>query len=465
MSLPSIDAGSNRYAASQGYAFDKNGNVTTDPESGGRSFTFNGDNKQTQVKDSNNYTIGSYSYDGNAKRVKKVTDLETTVFVYDGFDKLVAEYSTATPPSNPTINYTATDQLGSPRVLTDAFGSVVSRRDFMPFGEELYADGTHRKAGDHYSTSGQDDVRQRFTGYQRDSETGLDFAEARYYNNQHGRFTAVDPLLASGKSANPQTFNRYAYGLNRPLVLNDPTGLQAGTVVTGTTYYNPSTDIYQIGPGTGFVKYDGPSWSGVNRAGRYIEMRQNGWTDYGTARPVTSSDQAPEGFVRSIAKLLKNIAIPAADVVNTYHEVMRDPQIQIPLAMTVIGAPLVAEEQILATETRLADDALVVRGGVVTTEQIIAGAEALDTDGNVLGVSVRSAEGLSEAELAAGGVGARPFPNGQIGVTTAGEIRGVGGTIERTPRPDNIYHCDICGPPQPLADVFEQKPNPVKRPQ
>src|SRR5690606_5201795 len=42
------------------------------------------------------------------------------------------------------------------------------------------------------------------------------------------RFTAVDPLLASGKSANPQTFNRYAYTMNRPLILTDPTGLQTG---------------------------------------------------------------------------------------------------------------------------------------------------------------------------------------------------------------------------------------------
>ena len=35
--------------------------------------------------------------------MKKVTDLETTIFVYDGVGKLVAEYSTATPPQNPTI--------------------------------------------------------------------------------------------------------------------------------------------------------------------------------------------------------------------------------------------------------------------------------------------------------------------------------------------------------------------------
>lgn len=70
-----------------------------------------------------------------------------------------------------------------------------------------------------------DDVRQKFTGYERDYETGLDFAESRYYNNFQGRFTAVDPLLASGRSANPQTFNRYAYVMNRPLNLIDPTGL------------------------------------------------------------------------------------------------------------------------------------------------------------------------------------------------------------------------------------------------
>lgn len=71
-------------------------------------------------------------------------------------------------------------------------------------------------------------MRQDFTGYQNDAETGLDFAEARMYENRHGRFTAVDPLLASGKSANPQTFNRYVYVMNNPLILIDPSGLQAG---------------------------------------------------------------------------------------------------------------------------------------------------------------------------------------------------------------------------------------------
>ena len=96
----------------------------------------------------------------------------------------------------------------------------------MPFGEEVDTDGTYRTTNQKYGQSVS--VRQRFTGYLKDDETQLDFAEARMYQNLHGRFTAVDPLLASGKSANPQTFNRYAYTMNRPLILTDPTGLQAG---------------------------------------------------------------------------------------------------------------------------------------------------------------------------------------------------------------------------------------------
>lgn len=66
------------------------------------------------------------------------------------------------------------------------------------------------------------------------------FAEARMYQNLHGRFTAVDPLLASGKSANPQTFNRYVYVMNNPLIYTDPTGLQAATTITEGRWYSPN---------------------------------------------------------------------------------------------------------------------------------------------------------------------------------------------------------------------------------
>lgn len=62
------------------------------------------------------------------------------------------------------------------------------------------------------------------TGYERDNESGLDFAEARYYNSSHGRFTGVDPLLESAQPTSPQTWNRYVYCLNNPLNLVDPDG-------------------------------------------------------------------------------------------------------------------------------------------------------------------------------------------------------------------------------------------------
>lgn len=231
LTFPTVDANTttNKFSTGQGYTYDANGNIIVDPVDGGRSFAFNGDNKQTEVRDAYNNLVGKYYYDGDGKRVKKelysggnnTNPTETTVFVYSG-GKLIAEYST-TPPQNPTTSYTTTDHLGSPRVITDTSGTGTSRRDFMPFGEELYPDSQYRKSSDKYGVI--DSVRQRFTGYEKDEETKLDFAEARYYNNSHGRFTAVDPLLASGKSANPQTFNRYTYVSNNPIILTDPTGL------------------------------------------------------------------------------------------------------------------------------------------------------------------------------------------------------------------------------------------------
>jgi RHS repeat-associated protein len=94
----------------------------------------------------------------------------------------------------------------------------------MPFGEDIFVGVGGRTAGQKYSST-TDDIQQKFTGYQKDNETNLDFAEARMYENRYGRFTAVDPLLASGKSANPQTFNRYGYVENSPLVITDPSGM------------------------------------------------------------------------------------------------------------------------------------------------------------------------------------------------------------------------------------------------
>jgi RHS repeat-associated protein len=88
----------------------------------------------------------------------------------------------------------------------------------MPYGEEIVGLG-NRTSADKYVA---DDVRQGFTGYIKDDETGLDFAQARMYKKELGRFTGVDS--GAFTPADPQNFNRYIYVQNNPLKFLDPTG-------------------------------------------------------------------------------------------------------------------------------------------------------------------------------------------------------------------------------------------------
>jgi len=121
--------------------------------------------------------------------------------------------------------YSTGEHLGSPRVITSSSGSVVSRHDYMPFGEELGAGTGGRTTGMGFSNSG-DNNRKKFTGYERDNETGLDFAQARYNSSTLGRFASPDPFSGSMSTADPQSFNRYAYVGNNPANAADPTGLE-----------------------------------------------------------------------------------------------------------------------------------------------------------------------------------------------------------------------------------------------
>ena len=179
---PSVDVTNNRL---NGYGFDASGNTRTDAES--RTFVYDSENKQAEVRDQANTIVGRYFYNGDGQRIKKVVPStgETTVFVYDASNKLVAEYSTVVePPATAKTSYLTNDHLGSPRITTDQFGQAASRRDFMPFGEEIFRAGY-----------GSDSVKQKFTGYERDNETNLDYAKARMFGYSLGRFTSPDDFL------------------------------------------------------------------------------------------------------------------------------------------------------------------------------------------------------------------------------------------------------------------------------
>jgi len=222
---PSISTSTNRIVQDQDgdsvndYTFDSSGNTTK--LATGMTFIYDGEIRQVEVKNSSSVTIGQYYYDGDGRRVKKYVPEtgEKTIFIYDLSGKLVAEYSTVLNPT-PQVSYLTTDHLGSPRINTSENGGIISRHDYHPFGEKIAT--SQRTSGTGYVA---DDNRKQFTGYERDRETELDFAQARYYNKSFGRFNSPDPLLGSGRVKSAQSWNRYNYVLNNPLNLVDPFGL------------------------------------------------------------------------------------------------------------------------------------------------------------------------------------------------------------------------------------------------
>jgi RHS repeat-associated protein len=167
---------------------------------------------KVKVLDAQQATIGEYFYDGDGKRIKKYVPNtgETTVFVYDAAGKQIAEYSSIVAATNDAkVAYLTDDHLGSPRINSDGNGAVTARHDYHPFGEEIAT--SQRVTGLGYTA---DTIRKQFTGYERDSETELDFAQARYHDFSVGRYSTPDPFMASARQATPQTFNRYSYVVN-----------------------------------------------------------------------------------------------------------------------------------------------------------------------------------------------------------------------------------------------------------
>jgi RHS repeat-associated protein len=207
--------GNNQFTT--GYTYDAAGNLTGD---GLYTYAYNAENEITSA---NSVT---YTYDGNRMRVKKTGG---TLYWRDVAGNVIAE----TDLSGNNVNeyvffagrravrrkstgdtyYYQVDQVGSVRAITGSTGTVCYDTDYSPYGQEF----------SHTNTCAQN---YKFTGYERDSETGLDYAMNRYYNSRIGRFMSSDPMgLASANFGNPQSMNRYAYVQNNPLSFSDPNGL------------------------------------------------------------------------------------------------------------------------------------------------------------------------------------------------------------------------------------------------
>lgn len=211
----------NRIKVGQGYNYDLTGNLMSAPS---QTFTYDAENRMVTYNGGNPQNGGGvFSYDGDGKRVKKIASAGTTVYVYNAPGQLVAEYTDNPSPTNHGTSYLTSDTLGTPRVITDSSGAVKARHDYLPFGEELTASTGGRTTTQGYSQFAGN--RKKWATYERDDETGLDYAQARYYSSTQGRFTSPDPTLLSVNGFNPQSWNRYTYVLNNPLLYVDPLGL------------------------------------------------------------------------------------------------------------------------------------------------------------------------------------------------------------------------------------------------
>jgi RHS repeat-associated protein len=211
--------GANNQFTGAPYTYDAAGNMTAD---GNHTYTYDAENRLTTVDGG---ATATYVYDAEGQRVLKTTGGVTTAYLYDPAGNVVAEtnggdtlnigYAYAGSQlvaeyKNSTAYFIHKDHLGSTRVMTAMDDSVYDSMDYMPYGEQI--------AGDTGTT-------HKFTGKERDAESGLDNFGARYNSSNLGRFMSPDPLLNSGHPANPQTWNRYTYTLNNPLNFLDPTGL------------------------------------------------------------------------------------------------------------------------------------------------------------------------------------------------------------------------------------------------
>ena len=100
-------------------------------------------------------------------------------------------------------------------MLTNGAGAWVYRAEYDPHGQILAEYG-----GATYLNS------RKFTGYERDWATNLDYAKARTYHHNRGRFMQADPLgLGAAEATNPLSLNLYSYVGNDPANFVDPSGL------------------------------------------------------------------------------------------------------------------------------------------------------------------------------------------------------------------------------------------------
>ncbi len=224
--------------ATHSYQYDDNGNLTRKTLLATGNYTqysYDAENRLTKVEDfvAGNPTAAftsTYRYDGLGRRIEKVANGQTKRYIYDGEDILL-EYDgsnvlqaryTHGPGIDEPIAVTKgantffyhQDGLGSVTDLTDSAGVTAKSYNYDAYGNILESPGTVEQP-------------YTYTGREFDSESGLYYYRARYYDPTTGRFLQNDPVGFSGG------INLYRYALGNPASLRDPLGENPAVLVAG----------------------------------------------------------------------------------------------------------------------------------------------------------------------------------------------------------------------------------------
>jgi len=200
------------------YTYDANGNLTSD---GTKTYFWNALNQLVEVKEGTT-TIATFEYDGAGRRTEKIAAGLTHQYIYDaediveeriygsssdtiryyhgsGIDEPLARKNAAD-----VVTYYLADHLGSIVQETNASGAVALEREYGPWGDLL---------------SGTSTAGYAFQGREWDSEIGLYYFRARYYNAAAGAWASEDPIGFAGGT----NFSRFVN--NNPTRFVDPLGL------------------------------------------------------------------------------------------------------------------------------------------------------------------------------------------------------------------------------------------------
>lgn len=255
-----IDTTSNRLLSTvvgsgtpENYTYDPRGNMTN-----GfghlQSMTYNASNRLEKVVIDNNRTA-YYQYDGAGQRVRKtilnnavshrdtrkyfgsweiytkfvsgVSTLEReTLHISDDMGRVALidtrTVGTGTEPAQ-LLRYQYSNHLSTATLELDATAAIISYEEYFPFGSTSFQSG---RSGAEVALK-----RYRYTGKERDEESGLYYHGARYYIPWLARWTAIDPMEAKYAGMSP-----YNYSFNNPVMFNDPSGADPGWGKKGDTW-------------------------------------------------------------------------------------------------------------------------------------------------------------------------------------------------------------------------------------